>query len=68
MSKKLLKGKDIQKTDIGAAAKEMQNNIDNMDMDNYDDEGNNDAPVFTPELAALMEKEKNGGKKKTKKT
>jgi len=51
MSKKLLKGKDIQKTDIGEAAKEIQNNMDNMDMSDYDDDAPNDAPIFTSELA-----------------
>ena len=54
MSKKLLKGKDIQKTDIGAAAKEMQDNMDNMDMSDYDDDAPNDAPIFTSELAAMI--------------
>jgi hypothetical protein len=66
MSKKLLKGKDIQTTDIGAAAKEMQDNLDNM-MEDYDDDAPNEAPIFTSELANMISKEKNGGKKKVKK-
>ena len=45
----------------------MQENImDGMDMDDYDND-ENEAPIFTYELATLIEKEKKGIKKGDKK-
>ena len=65
MSKKLLKGKEEK--DISKAAKTMQENImDGMDMDDYDND-ENDAPIFTSELASMIEKEKQGISGKQKK-
>jgi len=45
----------------------MQKNIDNMDMSDYDDDAPNEAPIFTSELAKMIDKEKTGGVKKVKK-
>lgn len=62
MSKKLLKGKDHKKVDIAKAAKEMEQNMQDLDLeaDDYEDVDSDDeehVPTFTPELAALKEKE-----------
>ena len=40
--------------------------MDGMDMDDYDND-ENEAPIFTSELATLIEKEKKGIKKGEKK-
>lgn len=45
----------------------MQENImDGMDMDDYDND-ENEGPIFTSELASMIEKEKKGEKGKEKK-
>jgi hypothetical protein len=65
MEKKLLKGKT--EVDNMKAAQTMQENImDGMDMDDYDND-ENEAPIFTSELATLIEKEKKGVTGKDKK-
>ena len=68
MSKKLLKGKDHKKVDIAKAAKEMEQNMEELDLEadefeDVDDSDEEHVPTFTPELAALKEKElKEAGK------
>ena len=58
ISKKYLGGKDINKTDIQEAAKEIEENLERIDLDDEDDELGGNMPFFTSELANLKEKEK----------
>lgn len=53
-----LQGKIAKKSeskDINQVAKELEGEIDKMDLEDDDSEG--DAPIFTPELAKLKAKE-----------
>lgn len=55
----LCRGTKIAGKEIGQAAKDVEANLDNMDIECYEeDEIANDAPIFTPELAKMLKKEK----------
>ena len=44
---------------MGQAAKDVEKNLGKMDLEGYEEEDiQNDAPIFTPELANMLKKEK----------
>jgi len=57
LQKKLAKGADIGTKDVAAAAKEIEKNLDDMNLDEEPEDDGDDLPVFTPELARLKAKE-----------
>ena len=47
------RGTDAMKKDIGHAAKELEKQLDKMDIDDEDDEEDDHVPIFTTELAKM---------------
>lgn len=59
-AKKLLKGEDPSQMDIGEAKMKIEKNLKgDQDMEDSSDDDETTAPIFTSELGALKEKEKN---------
>lgn len=54
-TKQMLNGKDISKTEISAAAQEIQQNLDKMEID--EDMLGEEVPIFSAELGDLHQKE-----------
>jgi len=52
-----IRGADIGTKDVAAAAKEIEKNLDDMNLDEEPEDDGDDLPVFTPELARLKAKE-----------
>jgi hypothetical protein len=50
--------KDIGSQDIGQVAQKLAENLDEMDLDQVNSDGEDNMPIFTPELARLKAKEK----------